>query len=62
MKRDMVLGLIRAAAYEGDLAEATRFYVEHRISWRAYEEAVAQGRAMRERDERRRQEEASGGA
>lgn len=47
-KRQVVLDLIRIAAYEGNMATATRLYVENRISYQAYNEAVALGRKQRE--------------
>jgi len=46
--RQQVLDAIRVAAYQGDMAEATRLYVENRISWKAFQKAVQIGRQQRE--------------
>ena len=47
-KRERILHAIRAAAYHGDMAEATRLYIENRISWTALKRAVEIGRRQRE--------------
>lgn len=47
-KRERILDAIRAAAYHGDMAEATRLYCENRISWAAFQRAVEIGRRQRE--------------
>ena len=43
-KRQQVLEAIRVAAYNNDLATATRLLIEHRIGRKAYDEAVELGR------------------
>lgn len=46
MPRKKALAAIQSAAAMGDLAHATRIYIENRISRQAYDEAVAKGRAL----------------
>lgn len=41
-RRQQMLAHIRAAAAKGDMHTATRLYVENRISYAAFREAVAQ--------------------
>jgi hypothetical protein len=47
-KRQNALDLIRLAAYNGHDHIAARHYVENRISYEAFQEAVALGRRQRE--------------
>lgn len=45
-KRETVLEHIRVAAFNGDLGKAMRLYVENRVSYAAYLEAVQIGQAQ----------------
>ena len=47
MKRQQILESIKLAIAEGDKQTATRLYVEHRLSRQAFDEACAQGEALK---------------
>ena len=46
MNRKQAILAIRAAAGQGDMATCTRLYCENRISRKAYDQAIADGRAL----------------
>lgn len=48
MTRTQAIANIKALAAEGDLKACTRIFVEGRISRAAYDQAVADGRALGE--------------
>jgi len=61
LPRAKALKFIEAAAAQGDMAQATRLYIENRVSMEAYNEAVRRGRNfakfIEDRDAKKAQEQ-----